>query len=243
MGGGNVVSQNLIFNMVRETDDHGPFNSWSRIPFDTTRGASAPKIGALPAVTNISHNLIIMHNSSGQGTTGGLFNLCHDDGAAFYNDSFNFLVYGGVKNYLGEQKNFEGNVIVEPDSVPNLMPFCFHEQTGNRWHPSLVGGLPFGERFVGNTCVMSGQPTASTTAAICASACRALNDMALVANSTNIMGHLEGNTYINVGNGTNGTAPYFSCRGAGTTAGAWIVSCPSFFVMSLFADVYLSVTV
>ena len=26
-GGGNEMTQNLIFNMVRETLDHGPFNS------------------------------------------------------------------------------------------------------------------------------------------------------------------------------------------------------------------------
>jgi hypothetical protein len=33
--GGNVVSGNLVFNMVRETSDHGPFNSWDRVPFVT----------------------------------------------------------------------------------------------------------------------------------------------------------------------------------------------------------------
>ena len=33
MGGGNLLENNLIFNMVRETQDHGTFNSWNRQPF------------------------------------------------------------------------------------------------------------------------------------------------------------------------------------------------------------------
>ena len=28
LGGGSVVEKNLLFKMVRETNDHGPFNSW-----------------------------------------------------------------------------------------------------------------------------------------------------------------------------------------------------------------------
>jgi hypothetical protein len=31
-GGGHAISGNLIFNMVRETCDHGPINSWDRLP-------------------------------------------------------------------------------------------------------------------------------------------------------------------------------------------------------------------
>jgi hypothetical protein len=29
-GGGNFVTRNLMFNLVRETSDHGAFNSWDR---------------------------------------------------------------------------------------------------------------------------------------------------------------------------------------------------------------------
>ena len=212
MGGGNTVEGNLIFNMVRETDDHGPFNSWSRIPFNTLRGAVAPKKGALPAVTTISRNFFIMHSSSGRGTTGGLFTLCHDDGSAFYNDTYNFLVYGGVKNYLGEQNSFQGNVIVQPDAVPNIFPFCLHEQTGHKWNRSAVGGMTFGERFVGNTCIMSGQTSGiASPAAVCASACVEINYLHSADNISAVIGTIAANTYVNVGDGTKGTAPYFEC--------------------------------
>jgi hypothetical protein len=36
--GGSTVEGNLVFNMVRETGDHGPYNSWDRQPYLTTSG-------------------------------------------------------------------------------------------------------------------------------------------------------------------------------------------------------------
>jgi len=38
MGGGDILKSNLIFNMVRETQDHGTFNSWDRQPFYNATG-------------------------------------------------------------------------------------------------------------------------------------------------------------------------------------------------------------
>lgn len=38
MGGGDLISDNLIFNVVRETQDHGVINSWDRQPFLTDHG-------------------------------------------------------------------------------------------------------------------------------------------------------------------------------------------------------------
>mmetsp|Transcript_46924 Transcript_46924/g.73445 ORF Transcript_46924/g.73445 Transcript_46924/m.73445 type:complete len:228 (+) Transcript_46924:430-1113(+) len=32
-GGGNIIERNLIINTCRESGDHGPFNSWDRLPF------------------------------------------------------------------------------------------------------------------------------------------------------------------------------------------------------------------
>ena len=34
-GGGHFMENNLLFNWVRETKDHGPFNSWDRQPYLT----------------------------------------------------------------------------------------------------------------------------------------------------------------------------------------------------------------
>jgi len=37
-GGGNVFARNVVWNMVRETGDHGPHNTWNRQPYWTRSG-------------------------------------------------------------------------------------------------------------------------------------------------------------------------------------------------------------
>ena len=52
-GGNSHVGGNLVFNMVRETGDHGPYNSWDRQPYLTLRctfgNSSAAVIAAVLA--------------------------------------------------------------------------------------------------------------------------------------------------------------------------------------------------
>jgi hypothetical protein len=105
--GNHTISYNVIFNTVRETKDHGPINSWDRQPFLTD--AVQP---GLPSLRQ--HESYIHHNT--------LFNnyhsLCpidHDDGSCFYEDSYNFLVYGGKKNYLGHSKTDHHEIFVYSD--------------------------------------------------------------------------------------------------------------------------------
>ena len=43
--------------------------------------------------------------------------LDHDDGSCYYTDTYNFLVYGGYKNYLGHSKTVTNNVYIFPDAV------------------------------------------------------------------------------------------------------------------------------
>lgn len=107
-GGMNHLEGNLIFNMVRETGDHGPFNSWDRQPYLTPSFCDFGPPSIVPQPNNITKNFIINGYN-------GVWTLDHDDGSAYYNDSYNFLVYGGCKNYLGHDKACgPGNVIVYP---------------------------------------------------------------------------------------------------------------------------------
>ena len=73
MGGGNTMSESLLFNLVRETTDHGPVNSWDRMPYITTRGATPGIPSAIPAPTEESFNLI----STARGR--GFATLDHDE--------------------------------------------------------------------------------------------------------------------------------------------------------------------
>ena len=183
----------------------------------------------MPAWNHIHRNFIINYGSAGLGTTGGMWNLDHDDGsgphqwlllpsahqwlllpsthswspllppsphqkcllaalcasdmpttdatkpspvdvaaadaafsssdmltAAFYEDAFNFLVYAGTKNYLGDNKRFIGNVIVHPDAGLSITPYCHHECNwwfvDEDWRPDHQA--LWGEMWGNNTCVM-----------------------------------------------------------------------------------------
>ena len=94
-GGGNSVTQNLLFNWVRETSDHGNFNSWDRLPFITTStGAASTDV----LVTNMTRNFVISSYAS-------TWPLDHDDCSCFYHDRENFLVWAGAKDFLGQYRH------------------------------------------------------------------------------------------------------------------------------------------
>mmetsp|Transcript_2345 Transcript_2345/g.4308 ORF Transcript_2345/g.4308 Transcript_2345/m.4308 type:complete len:403 (+) Transcript_2345:2033-3241(+) len=99
--GGNKIAGNLLFNWVRETGDHGNFNSWDRLPFITGMGVNRTDI----VENSISGNMMINNFHS-------TWPIDHDDGSCFFNDTNNLLIYGGAKNYLGHTKVSTGNLYV-----------------------------------------------------------------------------------------------------------------------------------
>ncbi len=100
-GGGNVIKNNLLFNFVRETHDHGPINTWDRQPYLTeVRNGSA---SLTPLVSNTTQNFIITNYYS-------RFPIDHDDGSCYYYDSYNFNVYGGFKDLMGHSVTAEKNI-------------------------------------------------------------------------------------------------------------------------------------
>ena len=106
--GNHTISHNVIFNTVRETSDHGAINTWDRQPYLTD--AVQPGVPSLRQHNSyIHHNLLFSNYHS-------LFPIDHDDGSCFYEDSYNFLVYGGKKNYLGHSKLDHHEIHVYPDT-------------------------------------------------------------------------------------------------------------------------------
>ena len=148
-GGGNLLENNLIFNMVRETGDHGPFNSWDRQPYLT-----AVKDGTAmltPAQSNITRNFIINNYHS-------TWPIDHDDGSCYYYDTYNYLVYGGFKNFLGHSKVVKHNYYIYPDGdTENRMvgaffkePYCANSDGASKH--ILPSG--WGEVWANNTCII-----------------------------------------------------------------------------------------
>lgn len=93
-----MIRKNLLFNWVRETSDHGPFNSWDRMLIlnDIYYENHTATYNMLK--NEITRCFIINNYHS-------IWPLDHDDGSREYYDSYNYLIYGGFKNYLGHSKS------------------------------------------------------------------------------------------------------------------------------------------
>ena len=147
-GGGNHLENNLVFNQVRETGDHGPFNSWDRQPYLTTvRNGTA---SLTPAQSNITRNFLINNYHS-------TWPIDHDDGSCYYYDTYNYMIYGGYKNYLGHTQVVQNNVYVYPDAAHSAdveaflsYPYCASSDGASRGtHAS-----GFDEHWTNNTCII-----------------------------------------------------------------------------------------
>ena len=92
-GGGHVISRNVGFNMVRETSDHGPFNSWDR---NTYMWADA-RVGPLPIL--MDRNLLTCNYHC-------VVPIDNDDGSNTYVETNNVLLWGGSKSLMGYNKHF-----------------------------------------------------------------------------------------------------------------------------------------
>jgi len=125
-GGGDVMEGNLLANCVRESGDHGPFNSWDRVPYITTIGSGKPSV--IPKYREITRNFIISVYSSQEA-------IDTDDGSSYYNTHHNFFAYAanGLKSDFGGQQNHHENNV--------------YAWVGNCW------GSGNSDRFVNNTCI------------------------------------------------------------------------------------------
>ena len=116
----------------------GPYNSWDRQPYLTHSGhrdgyPDSVKHGTSGASILKQHDLITK-NVFINGYN-GVWTIDHDDGSQYFNDTQNFMVFGedsnglpprcrltqtvaaktgGCKNFLGNHKSCDHNVIVHP---------------------------------------------------------------------------------------------------------------------------------
>eukprot|EP01114_Cavostelium_apophysatum_P017787 TRINITY_DN5362_c0_g1_i2.p1 TRINITY_DN5362_c0_g1~~TRINITY_DN5362_c0_g1_i2.p1 ORF type:complete len:238 (-),score=47.49 TRINITY_DN5362_c0_g1_i2:45-758(-) len=117
--GGDVIQSNLLFNLVRETGDHGPFNSWDRVPYIWSPDRYNVYINV--ETHTISNNFIMNRNFLGG--TYGTRCLDHDDGSNSYYDAENVLLYGSVKFRDGCNRTATNNLILVDSTVGSEMQF------------------------------------------------------------------------------------------------------------------------
>lgn len=162
-GGGDEISNNLIFSTCRESGDHGPINSWDRQPYLTTVAHGTSSLDM--SWRNIHHNFLIDNYSPQE-------DVDNDDGSQFYATHDNFLVYGGrgMKNDFGGHDNrhygniyayvglalavtdtleghedyfYENRVVLDPGHVDVGRPMCTGVKTimGNNSYYTSTGKL------------------------------------------------------------------------------------------------------
>ena len=148
-GGGNVLKNNLAFNMVRETQDCGPFNFFDRVPY-ITRLFDGKTPSLMPAMSYIHNNFVVSNYHS-------IWPLDHDDSSCYWVDTNNFLVYGGYKNNLGHSKTTLNNTYIYPDAVHYNVeqlyvpwPYCVTDV----FITSDKSSYSWGEVWANNKCVI-----------------------------------------------------------------------------------------
>ena len=110
--GGHIVEYCDIFDTVKETGDHGSFNSWGRDRFwnsdINTTNAWVNKVPSLPLLDVVKPN--ILRNSRWRCDHGWDIDL--DDGSSNYIITNNLMLHGGLKFREGFERTAENNVLV-----------------------------------------------------------------------------------------------------------------------------------
>jgi hypothetical protein len=150
LGGGDEVARNLLANTCRESGDHGPINSWDRVPYITTVGLHKGVASVTPAYRRIHRNYLLATYNSQEAVD-------NDDGSAYYETTHNFIVYGGnglKSDFGGHHNHHERNIYAYVGKCfvggPNLR---FADNVCQLMHSTGYGsdcGLPFNMSVRGN---------------------------------------------------------------------------------------------
>ncbi|MCL5098942.1 MAG: PDZ domain-containing protein [Candidatus Omnitrophica bacterium] len=118
--GGHVIEFCDVFDTVKETSDHGCFNSWGRdrywrpnIDEVNAMGAQAPELALCDAVKTS-----ILRNNRWRCDHGWDIDL--DDGSSNYEIYNNLCLGGGIKNREGFYRVVENNIIVNNSFHPHV---------------------------------------------------------------------------------------------------------------------------
>ncbi len=118
--GGHVIEFCDVFDTVKETGDHGSFNSWGRdrywqsdIKEINARVKEAPE---LPKLDAVKPN--ILRNNRWRCDHGWDIDL--DDGSSYYIITNNLCLHGGIKNREGYGRIVENNIMVGAGFNPHV---------------------------------------------------------------------------------------------------------------------------
>jgi len=118
--GGNIIELCDIFDTVKETGDHGSFNSWGRdrywLPDTGQVNAWIRQVPDLPLLDAVKPD--ILRNNRWRCDHGWDIDL--DDGSSNYIITNNLCLCGGIKNREGFHRVVENNIIVDSTYYPQV---------------------------------------------------------------------------------------------------------------------------
>ncbi len=120
--GGHVIEFCDIFDTVKETGDHGSFNSWGRDRFWGLDGLNLNDDKVWEAEKDVplldAVKTVVIHNNRWRCDHGWDIDL--DDGSSNYHIYNNLCLHGGLKNREGFRRVVENNIIVNNGFHPHV---------------------------------------------------------------------------------------------------------------------------
>jgi len=162
--GGHVIEFCDIFDTVKETGDHGSFNSWGRdrywLPNQNEVNAWVKQVPELPKLDAVKPN--ILRNSRWRCDHGWDIDL--DDGSSFYTIVSNLCLHGGIKNREGYGRIVENNILVDGSLNPHVWfaasgDIFRHNIVWTAYRPANMHRPPWGEEMDCNLMQEDGATT------------------------------------------------------------------------------------
>jgi hypothetical protein len=123
--GGHVIDYNKVYEVVLETSDHGPFNSWGRCR-NWGCGSNWNNVPTLAASLLDPMTPTIIRNNYLKNSDTNFFGIDLDDGSTNYSCHNNVVIGGGFKLQRGRFNHFVNNVVVGGGTIDvhDPMPQC-----------------------------------------------------------------------------------------------------------------------
>ncbi len=109
--GGHLFEYNDLFDQVRESQDHGPFNSWGRDRWWSTGSLTDAQRRQYALIDILTPNTIRYNRISNPAGRSN-FGIDLDDGSTNYRIYNNFLINAGVKSQHGFNHFISNNVVI-----------------------------------------------------------------------------------------------------------------------------------
>lgn len=167
--GGHLIEFCDVFDTVKETGDHGSFNSWGRdrywVPKTAEVNARVKEVPELPRLDAVTPT--ILRNNRFRCDHGWDIDL--DDGSSNYLITNNLCLHGGIKNREGYGRTVENNITVDS----GLHPHAWFAASGDifrrnivwrEYQPAIMPAPPWGQEFDYNLLHKAGGGAASALA-------------------------------------------------------------------------------